>query len=92
MGSTAFSATNLQRRSPSTCTEGGERWGKGWDGEGEGKGQERGLYGRGRGRDVPDWQVGPNEVWEENVRGHERGSMTGLTTMVSRAMVESSGG
>ena len=41
---------------------------------------------------MPDWQVGPNEVWEENVRGHERGSMTGPTTMVSRAMVESSGG
>ena len=41
---------------------------------------------------MPDWQVGPNEVWEENVCGHERGGMTGPTTMVSRAMVESSGG
>ena len=45
---------------------------------------------------MQDWQVGPSEVWEEvweeDVRGHERGSMTGPTTMVSRAMVESSGG
>ena len=41
---------------------------------------------------MPDRQVGPNEVWEEDVRGQERGSMTGPTTMVSRAMVESSGG
>ena len=39
-----------------------------------------------------DWQVGPNEEWEENVRGHKGGDMTGPTTMVSRAMVESSGG
>ena len=39
-----------------------------------------------------DWQVGPNEVWEENVREHKGGDMTGPTTMVSRAMVESSGG
>ena len=44
VGSTAFSATSRQRRSTSTCTEGGGRCGKG----GRGKGREKGTVG-GRG-------------------------------------------
>ena len=49
VGSTAFSATSRQRRSTSTCTEGGERWGKGGKGEGGrgGEGARKGTVGEG---------------------------------------------
>ena len=56
-----------------------------------GEGARKGTVGEGE-RAGPEWQVGPNWVWEEDVRGQERGSMARPTTMVSRAMVESSGG
>ena len=90
VGSTAFSATSRQRRSTSTCTEGGGRWGKWGGGKGGGRGREKGtVEGRGGGRDLPQRQAGPAWVWEEVAR--ERRGMARPTAMVSWALVERSG-